>query len=546
MDHTIDRRALVKGALGVAAASLLTACGGGGSSSGGGGVSNAGRSLTPWPAYVPFDGPKPDVPGDASGVQPLYLKYPETLVQSVNNAVGDGSVVKALVVSFAAPPKPVGENRYWQAINKALNVDLQVTVVPDPEYGQKMTTLMASGSDLPDIIMFTNLALPHAAEFVQARCADLSEFVGGDAIKQYPNLANLPTHAWKGMGRIGGKIYGIPLERPKPGNSLFVNRTALQEAGIPKDWTAEQYLAAMKELTGGRKWGVGWFKTLFGGLSAAAFHAGSYGAPNTWSAAGGQFTSTIATPQFEQGLEMMRKLVEAKAYYPDSLSVSSSDMQSYFHNGTVASIHDGFGSTNLTTLTKINGRFELDLGRPYGPRATPWQSAGIFGYVTFKKAPADRIRLLLRISDYLSAPFGTKEYELANYGVEGEHFTKDADGIKTTDLYAQENNSTLPTRYLGQAPTVIHLPGYPDVAKAVHDWEKAILPNSVASPADGLRSATAVSKGAQMGQIVGDGIAAITFGRKPLSAWKDIVAQWRQAGGDQVADELAKEHAANQ
>jgi putative aldouronate transport system substrate-binding protein len=547
MDHRIDRRSLLRlagvGALGLAAPSLLSACGTGGA---GGGVSNAGKDLAPWPAYVPFAGPAPDAPGDASGVQPLYLTYPDKVVKSVHDTVGDGSDVTVVVVSYGAPPKPVGENRYWQAVNRALGVNLKVTVVPDPEYGQKMATLMASGEDLPDMIMFSNLALPHAAEFVQARCADLSEFVGGDAVKQFPNLANLPTYAWKGMGRIGGRIHGIPLERPMPGNSLFLNRSAMDAAGIPEDWTTEQYLDAMKALTGDRRWGVGWFKTLFNGLGAITYHAGSLGAPNTWSVQGDAFTHAITTPQFEQALEVMRRLAEAGSHYPDSLTASSTDVQSHFHNGTVATISDGFGSVSLSTLNKIGGRFALDLGRPYGPQATPWQGPGVFGYVTFKKADPARVKLLLRICDYLSAPFGTEEYELANYGVEGEHFTKDGGGIVTTDLYNQENNSLLPTKYLGSAPAVLHLPGHPDAARAVHEWQRATLPRSVRNPATGLRSTAEAAKGAQLNQIIGDGIAAITFGRKPPSAWADVVAQWRQAGGDQVADELAREHAANQ
>lgn len=547
MDNCIDRRSLLRlagiGTLGLAAPSLLSACGG---NAPGAGVSNAGKDLTPWPTYVPFTGPTPDAPGDDSGVQPLYLDYPDEVVRSVDNPVGDGSDVTVMVVSYGAPPKPVGENQYWQAINAALGVNLKVTVVPDPEYGQKMATLMASGDDLPDMIMFTNLALPHAAEFVQARCADLSEHVGGDAVKEFPNLANLPTYAWKGMGRIGGKIHGVPLERPMPANSLFVNRTAMDAAGIPEDWTTEQYLDAMKQLTGDRKWGVGWFKTLFGGLGGITYHAGSLGAPNTWSVDGGALKPAIATPQFEQALEVMRKLVEAGTHYPDSLTVSSTDMQSHFHNGTVASMNDGFGSVAPSTLNKINGRFALDLGRPYGPQPTPWQGPGVFGYVTFKKAESARIKLLLRVVDYLSAPFGTQEYELANYGVEGKHFTKEAGGIKLTDLYSQENNSLLPTKYIGVAPSVLYLPGYPEAAKTVHDWQKATLPRSVRNPATGLRSAAEASKGAQLAQIIGDGITAITFGRKPPSAWQDVVTQWRQAGGDQVAEELAKEHAANQ
>ncbi|MEU8381890.1 hypothetical protein AB0C32_22205, partial [Streptosporangium sp. NPDC048865] len=200
---------------------------------------------------------------------------------------------------------------------------------------------------------------------------------------------------------------------------------------------------------------------------------------------------------------------------------------------------------HATRLGAEAGGVGVGVGRPYGENPTPWQSLGIFGYVAFKKASLERIKLLLRICDYLSAPFGTVEYELASYGVEGRHFTKDVGGVRTTELYTQENNTLLPVKFLGAPPSVLHLPGHSDVARSVYEWQKATLPNSVRNPATGLRSAAETSKGAQLSQILGDGITAITFGRKPLSAWKDVVAQWRQAGGDQVAAELAREHAAN-
>jgi putative aldouronate transport system substrate-binding protein len=507
-------------------------------------VGNAGKDLAPWPTYVPFAGPAPDGRGDESGVQPLYLTYPQQVTRSVPDTVGDRSDVTALVITYGAPPKPAESNQFWQAVNKALNVNLKVVVVPDAEYGQKMTTLMASGDDLPDIIMFSNLKLPRSAEFIQARCADLSELVGADAVKAYPNLANIPRYAWQGMGRINGRIYGVPLERPMPGNSLFVNRTALNQAGVPVQWDTEGFVAAMQKVTGNQRWGIGGSKSLFGGLGAVTYHAGSLGAPNGWQVRDGAFVSTLATPQFEEALGVMRRLVEAGAYHPDSLTLSATDLQTFWHNGTVMSLTDGFGSVALQTLTKISGRFALDLARPYGPSPTPWRGAGIFGYATFKKADPDRVKLLLRICNYLSAPFGTAEYELANYGVEGVHFTKGADGIKTTELYKVENNTNLPIKYLGVAPSVLHLPGHPDAARAVYDWEKAVLPRSVADPSVGLRSSTLSSKGADMDRIVGDGISAIVFGRKPASSWKDAVAQWRQAGGDKVAEELAAEHAA--
>jgi putative aldouronate transport system substrate-binding protein len=179
----LDRRSFMRlaGALAAVTSPALVGCGDGS----GGDVGNAGKDLVPWPTYVPFDGPEPDEPGEKSGVQPLYLKYPRRLTRSVRDTVGDGSDVTAVVVTYGAPPKPVEANQFWQAINKALNVNLKVVVVPDAEYGQKMTTLMASGDDLPDIVMFSNLALPRAAEFIQASCADLSGLVGGDAVRAW-------------------------------------------------------------------------------------------------------------------------------------------------------------------------------------------------------------------------------------------------------------------------------------------------------------------------------------------------------------------------
>ncbi|GAA1652499.1 extracellular solute-binding protein [Actinoplanes couchii] len=542
----MKRRSLIKiaGAAGAAATvPALGACSGGGP--GTGNVGNAGKDLVPWPTYVPFAGPQPDAPGDDTvGVQPLYLNYPAELKQAVAESPGDGSEVTAMVITYEAPPKPLEQNSFWQEINKALNIKLNVVVVPDPEYAQKMTTLMASSGDLPDIVMFNNLNLPRRAEFIQQGFADLSDLIGGDAVKEYPGIANIPTYAWQSMGRIGGRIYGVPLERPLPANSLFVNRTRLNEVKAPVDWNHDQFLSAMRDLSSARRWGTGWYKTLFTGLGGITYHAGANGAPNGWSLQGGAFTHTVTTPQFEQALTVMRELTSAATHYPDSLTASSTDMQNNFYNQTVASLPNGFGALALPNLQKIGGKFALELARPYTAQATPWRGGGNFGFAAFKKASPERIKMLLRIVNHLSSPFGTTEYELINYGIEGKHFTK-ADGVITTaDLYKTENSSILPIRYIGTAPTVLHLPGYPDVAKAAHEWEKAVMPNSVANPATGLQSATNSAKGAQLDQILGDGIAAITFGREPVSSWKDTVSRWKSSGGDQLAEEFAKEHQA--
>ncbi|CAM5710400.1 Extracellular solute-binding protein OS=Streptomyces alboniger OX=132473 GN=CP975_09900 PE=4 SV=1 [Streptomyces alboniger] len=153
---SMSRRTLLRsmacGGAALAAPSVLTACSTG--SGGGGNVSNAGKKVVPWPAHIPADGPKPDLAPSAGGVQAGYTKYPEKLVRSVAEKPGDGRQrIKVMTITYGTPPRPAGENGYWQALNEALGVEVEFTVVPDADFRAKMSTLM-SGDDLPDMINF--------------------------------------------------------------------------------------------------------------------------------------------------------------------------------------------------------------------------------------------------------------------------------------------------------------------------------------------------------------------------------------------------------
>ena len=47
-----------------------------------------------------------------------------------------------------------------------------------------------------------------------------------------------------------------------------------------------------------------------------------------------------------------------------------------------------------------------------------------------KNSP-DRIKQLLKVINYVAAPFGTKEYLVANYGVQGQDYQLDENGNPT-------------------------------------------------------------------------------------------------------------------
>ncbi|NUT38145.1 MAG: extracellular solute-binding protein [Hamadaea sp.] len=555
MSSELSRRSMFRaiglGATAVAVPSLLTACGGG---SGSGGVGNAGTDLAAWPTYTAAKVPTPDLPGDGNDVQNGYTKYPSQVGSATSGKPGDGSVVKAVVISYGTPPGPKETNKFLQAINEALGIDLQLTVVPDADYQAKMATLMA-GDDLPDIMNIGGgYVLPREADFVASKCADLSEYLSGDAVKAYPNLANIPTRAWKDMGRIKGRIMGVPVERPAPGNIFFANRELWKAAGVDEaaftagTWTSADFLTAAKAITKDKKYALGASKS---GQFGIGVHGAAWGAPNNWKVDGGVFTPWYAAPEFKQALAFMRDLYAAGVYYPDALTVSQVDAKTHFAGQISASLTDGFGAYS-GMIPAAKGAYTVAPALPYAGGAAggrQYAARSMFGYTILKKASPDRIKLLLRVLDFLASPFGTKEYELVHYGVEGTHFTRDAAGnpVQTELWKGGENKTNLPITYLCDAPQVLFYPGVSAEAIALmHSFETKTAPKLLRNPVYGLQSDTASKSEASIKKSINDVLHAIVTGRQPLDDWDAAVKKYKADGGDKMAEEYAKEYSAAQ
>ncbi|WP_149824175.1 extracellular solute-binding protein [Streptomyces tailanensis] len=538
-------RSLAAGGAAAAAPSLLTACSTG---SGDSDVSNAGKKLAPWPAYRAATGPKPDLAPTEAGVQAGYTAYPADLVKSVSRTPGDGSTVRVMSVSFGTPPKPASANRFWAAVEKALGVKIEYTIIAQADYQKKMATVMAGDPDtLPDIInVFSGFVLPREPEFVRRRAEDLTPFLSGDAIADYPNLANIPTHAWRDMGRIGGLIYGIPLERPLPGSTLWLNQGMFTDAGMKEGWTTDDFAAVVKKATGGRTYALG---AAAGSNFGNAFHGAAHNAPQEWAVTeDGTFQPGWADERYKAAIAFQSGLREAGSYHPDATSISQIDLTTLYYNGTVGSMQDGFGAY-LPKYRESKGKLTPAAALPYSVGGEPGGIVAArrsFGYTVLKKAKKERIELLLRILDYLAAPFGSQEWELVHYGVEGTHFTRAGDGSpQVTKLGEVENNTNLPLKYLAEGPQVLFVPGMPDAVRALHTWQRKVVPYAIRNASFGLQSATKNSQGAKLKALIDDTVTGIVAGRLPLSEWDATVKKWRAGGGDRMAEEFAKDHAAN-
>ncbi|MGK4579294.1 extracellular solute-binding protein [Kitasatospora sp. HPMI-4] len=547
MNSEFSRRSLLRTiagvAVGAAALPSLAACGSGTSATSAG---NAGKTLAPWPTYTPVKGLRPDLPATASGVLDTFLTYPSNLVQAVPSKPGDGSTVKVMMITYGAPPKGPDSNRMWKAVNDAAGVNIELTMLADADFMVKYSTMMASG-DLPDIMMLGRSPLPNEAQFLQAKCADLSEHLSGDAgARDYPNLAAIPGYAWDAMGRVGGRIYSVPIHRPLLGHSVFADSDRFTAAGI---WQPTVGGLKKDDLTKGLVSLNTQGHYALGTSTAANFgyltHAGVHGAPNVWSLNSGTFTATYGTEQFKAAIATMAEWYGKGLYDPAALTTSLAQANNFFTNGTYLSITAGFGGFT-TYAQNIGDTFKVDFLRPYdaGTTPTPWFAQSYFGYTALKQASPERIKMLLRVLNFFASPFGSKEYELITYGIEGVHFTRGKDGGPSvpTELGKVENSVNLPFGYIASPPMVNYIPGRPEAAKRCYQAQVDIVPKGVADPSLGIQSATRNKQWPTLLNMVNTGINNIVTGKQPISAWDGVVKRWKSQGGDAIAAELAAEY----
>ncbi|MFB6705365.1 hypothetical protein ACFCW6_11720 [Streptomyces sp. NPDC056333] len=537
MSTNLSRRGFMGAAgiagLTVAGLSSLTACGSGATVSKGGAKASAKLKL---PTYVAAQTAPADLAGNAAGLDATYLRYPKKLTKSVAKAPGDGSRITALTETFTTPAPAQGKNAYWQELNKRLGSQFDMTIVVEEGAGYpgKFNAIVASG-DIPDLVWFPpNQGLQHVPELLDAKFHDLTPHLSGDAVKKYPNLANLPTTAWK-TAVINGKIRGVAVAYGSMGQVYVVNQDFWKPVGGAEFTSAEDFLAKGKELLDAKR-------NKYVLEPAYVNHVGQFaqwfGAPAAWRLEGGKLTHLYETEEYLEAVAFAVKVRKAGLFWPDpNLSTTMEKVA----QGSLGAYVQSFPSF-LTDVKTYDFPFGVIVPFAGKAGATPSYTLGYgsVGYTAIsKKADTKRVEMLLRVLDYLAAPFGTEERLFLDNGVEGTHYTRTSNGdIKLTAKgNAEAVTTAMPLAFLANTPEYIYLPGKSELASKIHGWQEELLKLGKANPTSGHFSDTSTKKSASIGTAVSDTVLDVVAGRKPVSAFQDQVKKWRSGGGDQMRAE---------
>lgn len=587
------RRTMLRGALSAVAltagGALLAACGAGtpatstpapttstpatggarpttASTVGGGATATAGAATAAAPAPAtaatsPAAAVDGRIPANFSGVPDGYTKRPPVF-KTVTAVPGRGGKMTIFDFAVYKPTPPRQENRYWQELERRLGVTIEPTFAPSGTgYTEKFAALAAS-NDLADITFLIGPSPAQLRLIDQGAFTDLTPFLTGDALKEYPNIALYPERIWKNSA-VKGKLYGVPRPLSFVGNPLLFRADWAKKLDNPQPRDADQFFQLMVDFTkkdpdgNGKEdsWGLGNAGSAGNDVYTFSWIQQMFRTPNEWRKnPDGTLTSYLETEEFKAALAYARRLHDAGIYHPDTGTMTPAQAGDAYSANKVGGYssgifsHTGPGKSWEVKYRESPGQPILDQYAYFAPpafdggqRATH-NTPGFFGIAAIpSKVGRDRERVkeLLRILNYYAAPFGSEEWAFMNYGLEGTHHDVKPDGsLAQNERGASEIGDFW---HLGSGERIYYQPTPPGAAQYIVDYSRAALEVGVDNPTLGLYSATSAAKQNELTQFLRDRIGGFVTGREPLSGADAFVRDWRSRGGDAIRQEFEQD-----
>ncbi|MFE9425592.1 ABC transporter substrate-binding protein [Kitasatospora sp. NPDC006697] len=519
-----------------AMAPLLTACGDGSAHKTGANTATGLKAALP--AFVPSTALKADIPSveGAAGAatDPGFLSYPASPLSTVSGTPGRGGSYTAVTPLWGTVPQP--GNSFYQAMNKALGTNFTMKPADGNNYDTILPTMTAA-KKLPDWVQLPSWwnSNFNTGELVGSQLADLTPYLSGDNIRKYPNLAALPTGAWQ-VGVWNDKLYGIPCfpTRFAVAGMLSFRQDVFQSRGITADQvrSADDLMNLGKELTDAKR-GVWAFDDMWTYLYT------SFGAPLTWKVDSGKLVHLFETQELLESLDWCYRAATAGYVHPDALAGDNANGTTRFYGGKELITGAGTGVWTLSDYQSgvaanpdyRRGAFDFFAADGKGtPLVYMGAAASMISYLNANLKPA-QIEELLAVADYLAAPYGSAEYTMVNFGVEGTHYNR-VNGVPTFTDEGKKDVQAQTFPFLCSTSSVISNPGSDVVTKDYTAWQAANVKYMVKPPFWAMNySMPQEIASAQAAQAVNDTIKDCYHGKKKVSDVQDAVATWRSGQG---------------
>ena len=357
------------------------------------------------------------------------------------------------------PPK--NEDQILKAINEAVNIDLEMSIMTAADADNKLNVRVAGG-DIPDVFTLShNQYLEYAKR--------------GVLLDLYPNqdqLSNVPVLLGEDWDEpaIDGKLYGL--------KNLATMGSRYRTYWIRQDWldaldlkmptTLDEFVEVAKAFTfndpdgnqrndtyGLTGNGMAGFAPLFGAfgvpLSAGDAQRGEFYVED------GNVQNTLYAPGMKEALGFMNDLVSAGVVEPEMIANKEAQVRAAAFQGKVGIAYLPWPSVMKNEFIEewktINPAAEWvqmpAIEGPYGRSNNAWDVVTATKTVVSHKVANDpeKLERILRMLNFLASPEG---YNLVMYGIEGKHFNLVDGEVVPTELLAEEGDFFFPYQILGR------------------------------------------------------------------------------------------------
>ncbi|GAA4671582.1 extracellular solute-binding protein [Phytohabitans rumicis] len=485
---------------------------------------------------------------DVKGTRPVpdgYVKYPGTLVDAITDKPGtSGKAVTAMTPVWGPAPPGYQQSAYLQAVNAELGTPVNFTIQDGNTYADKLNAMFGA-RDVPELLCVPGWEvgkIPRFDEAAKVLFEDLTDYVKGDAVNAYPMLATFPTGAWRNA-IWNQRLYAVPnpSEGPFPW-ALFTRKDLLDARGLTMPKSLDELLTVAKEVTDPAK-KVWAFDDVFAMIQI--YHKVP-GSKQGWRLKADKTPEfKYETPEYRQALEAMAKIYKDGLVHPDVVASKGADANLLFAQaGSIIFKQAGVGFWQGAQAEhqKVNPKLNIQpvpVFSAAGGDPLMWRADEPISYTFVKKGVGkERIEELLRIINWCSAPLGSQEAQLRDYGVEGKHHTKTPGGPVKTDLAFKE----IANQYFfisGRNPVIGPFPDTPHFVPDLLTWSNETVKYLEPDPWDGLKlEMPAAFKGFAV--PAEEKFTDVVRGRRPVSDVDSIVQEWKANGGEEARQLLAK------
>ncbi|MBQ1026406.1 extracellular solute-binding protein [Micromonospora sp. C95] len=486
------------------------------------------------PTYQRVELLKPDIPGEGP-IPDGYLTYPTQLVDAVTEAPGRGGPpIRTMSPWWGPAPPPLGRNAYLAAVNGKLGVEVDPSLQDGNTYADKLNAMLGA-RDVPDLLSAPNWEVDKVARFsdaVKALFTDLTDHLKGDAAARYPYLASLPTGAWE-YSVWGGRLYAVPFPTDGPfAYALFHRRDLLAPAGLAAPTSPDELYEFGKKATDPAK-GVWAFGSVFEMVQQL------FGCQQTWrKKPDGGLEHKFENPAFAAALEFTARLFADGLVHPETAASKGADEKQLFKAGKILMYQDGLGAWQGMQSERVKELPTFDM-QPLpvfgasGAQPVIWGSEKPVFYTFLKKDLApERVEELLGVLNWCAAPFGSREFELREYGAEGEHFTRTADGTPAPTELGRKELGAQYTHIGGRVPVKVRSGDTPNYVQDYIGYYRKHLDAMEKDLFAGIKLELPANW-SKIIQPTDDKVRDIVRGRRPVGDLAQVRKEFLDSGGEE-------------